>query len=163
MLICLSGTLQLVVAVATTTLVIVTGIEGILGLGPAIFLTTAALAAFPAGKLMDRHGRVPVLAVGCLVGTAATSITALGCLWDSAALVVLGFALVGVSNGTVLLARAAAADMVRPSGARGRSRSSSPGRSWARCSARSCSARSSPGSTSTRTTSSFRGSRPAAS
>lgn len=113
-LVCLSGTLQLVVAVATTTLVIVTGIEGILGLGPAIFLSTAALAAFPAGKLMDRHGRVPVLAVGCLVGTAATSITALGCLWDSAALVVVGFALVGVSNGTVLLARAAAADMAPP-------------------------------------------------
>jgi len=113
-LICLSGTLQLVVAVATTTLVLVTGIEGILGLGPAIFLTTAALAAFPAGRLMDKHGRVPVLAVGCLVGTVATSLTALGCLWDSAALVVLGFALVGVSNGTVLLARAAAADMVPP-------------------------------------------------
>ena len=113
-LICLSGTLQLVVAVATTTLVLVTGIEGILGLGPAIFLSTAALAAFPAGKLMDRHGRVPVLAVGCLIGTTATSLTALGCLWDSAALVVLGFALIGISNGTVLLARAAAADMVPP-------------------------------------------------
>jgi MFS family permease len=113
-LVCLSGTIQLVVAVATTTLVVVTGIEGILGLGPAIFLTTAALAAFPAGRLMDRHGRIPVLAVGCLVGTAGTSTTALGCLWDSTALVILGFALVGVANGTVLLARAAAADMVPP-------------------------------------------------
>ena len=41
-----------------------------------------------------------------------TSITSLGCLWDSAPVVILGFALVGVSNGTVLLARAAAADMV---------------------------------------------------
>ena len=48
-LVCLSGMIQLVVAVATTTLVVVTGIEGILGLGPAIFLTTAALAALPAG------------------------------------------------------------------------------------------------------------------
>ena len=111
---CLSGTLQLVAAVATTTLVVVTGIEGILGLGPAIFLTTAALAAFPAGRLMDRHGRIPVLAVGCLAGTAGTSTTALGCLWDSTPLVIVGFALVGVSSGTVLLARAAAADMVPP-------------------------------------------------
>lgn len=111
-LICLSGTIQLVVAVATTTLVLVTGIEGILGLGPAIFLSTAALAAFPAGRMMDRHGRIPVLAVGCLAGTAGTSVTALGCLWDSAPLVVLGFGLVGVANGIVLLARAAAADMV---------------------------------------------------
>jgi MFS family permease len=113
-LVCLSGTIQLVVAVATTTLVVVTGIEGILGLGPAIFLSTAALAAFPAGRLMDRHGRIPVLAVGCLVGTVGTSTTALGCLWDSTPLVIVGFALVGVANGTVLLARAAAADMVPP-------------------------------------------------
>ena len=50
---------QLAVAVATVTLVLVTGIEGILGLGPAIFLTAGALAAFPAGRLMDRLGRVP--------------------------------------------------------------------------------------------------------
>ncbi len=113
-LVCLSGMLQLAVAVATTTLVVVTGIEGILGLGPAIFLSTAALAAFPAGRLMDRHGRVPVLAAGCLAGAAGTSVTALGCFRDSAPLVVLGFALVGVSIGTVLLARAAAADLVPP-------------------------------------------------
>jgi MFS family permease len=113
-LVCLSGTIQLVVAVSTTTLVVVTGIEGILGLGPAIFLASAALAAFPAGRLMDRHGRIPVLAGGCLLGTAGTSTTALGCLWGSAPLVVIGFAVVGTANGTVLLARAAAADMVPP-------------------------------------------------
>jgi MFS family permease len=109
---CLSGTIQLVVAIATTTLVVVTGIEGILGLGPAIFLTAGALGAFPAGRLMDRHGRIPVLAAGCLAGVVGTSTTALGCLWDLAPLVILGFAIVGISNGTVLLARAAAADMV---------------------------------------------------
>jgi MFS family permease len=113
-LVCLSGTIQLVVAVATTTLVVVTGIEGILGLGPAIFLTSGALAAFPAGRLMDRHGRIPILAAGCLVGVVGTSTTGLGCLWGSAPVVILGFAVVGVANGTVLLARAAAADMVPP-------------------------------------------------
>ena len=45
----LSGMVQLAVAVGTVTLVLVTGIEGILGLGPAIFLTAGALAALPAG------------------------------------------------------------------------------------------------------------------
>ena len=60
----LSGVLQLAVAVATITLVLVTGIESILGLGPAIFLTAGALAALPAGRLMDRLGRVPVIAGG---------------------------------------------------------------------------------------------------
>ena len=110
----LSGMAQLAVAVATVTLVLVTGIEGILGLGPAIFLTAGALASLPAGRLMDRHGRIPVLAGGCVAGVAGCLTTALGCELESAALVVAGFALVGVSQGTILLARAAAADMYPP-------------------------------------------------
>jgi MFS family permease len=110
----LSGMVQLAVAVATVTLVLVTGIEGILGLGPAIFLTAGALAAFPAGRLMDRYGRIPVLAAGCVAGIAGCLTTALGCELESAAIVVTGFALVGVAQGTILLARAAAADMYPP-------------------------------------------------
>lgn len=111
---CLSGMVQLAVAVATVTLVLVTGIEGILGLGPAIFLLAAAGAALPAGRAMDRLGRVPVLAAGACSGIAGCCVTALGCELESAALVIVGFALVGVASGTVLLARAAAADMYPP-------------------------------------------------
>lgn len=111
---CLSGMVQLAVAVATVTLVLVTGIEGILGLGPAIFLVAAALAALPAGRLMDRLGRIPVLAGGCVAGILGCAVTALGCEVESATIVVTGFALVGVAQGTVLLARAAAADMYPP-------------------------------------------------
>jgi MFS family permease len=111
---CLSGMVQLAVAVATITLVLVTGVEGILGLGPAIFLMAGALAAFPAGKLMDRFGRVPVLAGGCGAGIAGCLVTALGTKIESTVLVVVGFALVGIASGTVLLARAAAADMYPP-------------------------------------------------
>ena len=111
---CLSGMVQLAVAVATVTLVLVTGIEGILGLGPAIFLTAGALAALPAGRLMDRHGRIPVLAGGCVAGIVGCLVTALGTGVESAAIVVLGFALVGIAQGTILLARAAAADMYPP-------------------------------------------------
>ncbi len=110
----LSGMVQLAVAVGTITLVLVTGIEGILGLGPAIFLTAGALAALPAGRLMDRHGRIPVLAGGCVAGIAGSLTTALGCELESAPVVVAGFALVGVAQGTILLARAAAADMYPP-------------------------------------------------
>ncbi len=110
-LLTLSGVLQLAAAVATVTLVLVTGIESILGLGPAIFLTAGALAALPAGRLMDRHGRVPVIAAGFVVGAIGCSLTALGCLADNAPLVVLGFVGVGAMNGSVLLARTAAADM----------------------------------------------------
>jgi MFS family permease len=110
----LSGMVQLAVAVSTVTLVLVTGIEGILGLGPAIFLSAGALAALPAGRLMDQHGRIPVLAGGCVAGIAGCLTTALGCEVESAAIVVVGFALVGVAQGTILLARAAAADMYPP-------------------------------------------------
>ena len=110
----LSGMVQLAVAVGTVTLVLVTGIEGILGLGPAIFLTAGALAALPAGRLMDRYGRIPVLAAGCLAGIAGCLTTALGCEVDSAVLVIAGFALVGMAQGTILLSRAAAADMYPP-------------------------------------------------
>jgi MFS family permease len=110
-LVTLSGVLQLAVAVATITLVLVTGIESILGLGPAIFLTAGALAALPAGRLMDRYGRVPVISGGFVVGIVACMLTALGCVVDSAALVILGFLGVGGMNGAVLLARTAVADM----------------------------------------------------
>ena len=110
-LLLLSGVLQLAVAVATITLVLVTGIESILGLGPAIFLAAGALAALPAGRLMDRIGRVPVIAGGFVIGAVGCSLTALGCLADSAILVVLGFVGIGAMNGSVLLARTAAADM----------------------------------------------------
>jgi MFS family permease len=110
-LVTLSGVLQLATAVATITLVLVTGVESILGLGPAIFLSAGAVAALPAGRLMDRHGRVPVLAGGFVVGMAGCVLTALGCIADSAVLVVLGFVGVGGMNGAVLLSRTAVADM----------------------------------------------------
>ena len=113
-LLTLSGILQLAVAVATITLVLVTGIESILGLGPAIFLTAGALAALPAGRLMDRFGRVPVISGGFVIGAVGCALTALGCLADSAPLVILGFVGVGAMNGAVLLARTSAADMVPP-------------------------------------------------
>ena len=111
---CLSGMVQLAVAVGTVTLVLITGVEGILGLGPAIFLTAGALSALPAGRLMDRLGRIPVLAGGCVAGIVGSLATALGCEIESAVVVVAGFAFIGVSQGTILLARAAAADMYPP-------------------------------------------------
>jgi MFS family permease len=110
-LICLSGMFQLAVAVATTTLVLATGVEGILGLGPAIFLTASAVAAGPAGRAMDRFGRMPVIRLGFVCGILGGVVTAAGCALDSWVFVVLGFAFAGGSSGIVLLSRAAAAEM----------------------------------------------------
>ena len=110
----LYGMVELSAAVAPITFAAVTGLEGLVGLGPAIFLGTAALSAFPAGRAMDRFGRVPVLAGGFGSGILGCTLTGLGASLVSVVAVVFGFVLIGASIGTVMLYRAAAADMYPP-------------------------------------------------
>src|SRR5918999_1920819 len=109
-----SGMLQLSAAVASLTLVLVIDVEGLLGLGPAIMLAAAAVAAFPAGRAMDRVGRVPVLAAGYCTGIAGCALSALGSASGSAPAVLAGLLGVGAASGTALLARVAAGDMYPP-------------------------------------------------
>jgi MFS family permease len=109
-----SAMLQLSAAVASLTLVLVLDVEGLLGLGPAIVLATGALVAVPAGRAMDRVGRVPVLAAGFCAGAVGCGLAALGSTAASAPLVLAGLALVGAASATALLARTAAGDMYPP-------------------------------------------------
>jgi MFS family permease len=109
-----SAVLQLVAAVSSLTFVLVTGVRGLLGLGPAIFLVASGLTAVPAGRLMDRFGRTPVMSFGFAVGAAGCALTALATRIDSALAVIAGFALVGASGGIALLIRTAAGDMYPP-------------------------------------------------
>ena len=109
-----SSVLQLVAAVSSITFVLVTGIEGLLGLGPAIFLTASALTAVPAGRAMDRIGRRPVIAGGYLLATAGCGLTALATNLSSTPLVLAGFLMTGAANGIALLIRTAAGDMYPP-------------------------------------------------
>ena len=109
-----SGMLQLSAAVASLTFVLVTGVKGLLGLGPAIVLASGALAALPAGRAMDRFGRVPVIAAGFVIGTLGGVFAALGSALELAVPVFLGLAFVGIAGGTSLLARTAAGDMYPP-------------------------------------------------
>ena len=109
-----SGMLQLNAAVASLTLVLVVGVEGLLGLGPAIVLASGALAALPAGRAMDGRGRVPVLAFGFATGGLGCVLAAAGSKLDAAPLVLLGLLAVGASSGIALLARTAAGDMYPP-------------------------------------------------
>jgi MFS family permease len=106
--------LQLSAAVASITLVLVLDVEGLLGLGPAIVLASGALAALPAGRAMDRVGRVPVLAAGYLIGAAGCALAALGSATESALAVLAGLGGVGAASGVALLARTAAGDMYPP-------------------------------------------------
>ena len=109
-----SAVLQLVAAVSSLTFVLVTGVRGLLGLGPAIFLTASGLTAVPAGRLMDRWGRTPVMTIGFAAGAAGCALTALATRVDSAIALIAGFGLVGASGAIALLIRTAAGDMYLP-------------------------------------------------
>jgi MFS family permease len=110
----LYGMVELAAAVATLTFVSAGGPRGLVGLAPAVFLASAALAALPAGRWMDRVGRAPVLRVGFGAGVCGSLAAAIGTFSSSLPAVVVGFVLVGGSTGTVMLSRAAAADMYPP-------------------------------------------------
>jgi MFS family permease len=113
-LVCNSGMFQLAAALSSLTLVAVTGITGILGLGPAIFLASGAIVVGPAGRLMDRVGRMPVIRTGYGVGAIACGVVAAGCAVPSAVLVAVGLGLLGGAGATIQLTRAAAAEMFPP-------------------------------------------------
>jgi MFS family permease len=103
--------LQLSAAVATLTVVLVVGVHSLVGLGPAIVLGTGALFALPAGRAMDRFGRIPVLVGGFSLGVVGGVLAAVGAGYDLAAPVVIGLVCVGAASATALLARTAAGDM----------------------------------------------------
>jgi MFS family permease len=109
-----SAVVQLVAAVSSLTFVLVTGVEGLLGLGPAIFLTASALTAVPAGRAMDRVGRKPVISLGFVLAAFGCCLTALATQIGSTVAVIAGFALMGAAGAIALLIRTAAGDMYPP-------------------------------------------------
>jgi MFS family permease len=109
-----SAMLQLSAAVATLTVALVVGIEGLLGLGPALVAGAGALASLPAGRAMDRFGRRPVLAAGFAIGATGGLLLALGSAREVPTAVVIGLLFVGLSTGVSLLTRTAAGDMYPP-------------------------------------------------
>ncbi|HET7137782.1 MAG TPA: MFS transporter [Gaiellaceae bacterium] len=109
-----SGMIQLAVALGTVTIVAVTGVDSILGLGPAVFLVAGAIAVGPAGRLSDRVGRMPVIRSGYVLGIAGPLVTAAGCHWEQGVLVFAGLGLCGAAQSIVLLSRAASAEMFPP-------------------------------------------------
>ncbi len=113
-LVCNSGMFQLAAALSSLTLVAVTGVKGILGLGPAIFLGSGAVAVGPAGRLMDRVGRMPVIRGGYAAGALGCGAVAGGCAIPSAAVVAVGLSVLGGAGAVIQLTRAAAAEMFPP-------------------------------------------------
>ena len=106
--------IELVFGVSALTFEQGGGSEALAGVAPGIFLACAAFAALAAGRAMDRYGPRPVLAAGFAAGLAGCLLAALGADRGALAPALLGFALTGVTTGTVLLSRAAAAEMYPP-------------------------------------------------
>jgi MFS family permease len=109
-----SAAAQLSAAMSTLTFALVTGKSNLLGVGPALTMVAAALVAQPAGRLMDRVGRIPVIATGFGAGAIGCAFLGIGALKESSALALAGFVLFGVAAATSQLTRAAAGDMYPP-------------------------------------------------
>jgi MFS family permease len=105
---------QLAAAVNALTFVLITGITGLLGLGPAIFLAASGLAALPAGRAMDRYGRRPVIVAGFVIAAAGCSLIALATRTDSPIQLIVGMSFTGAAGAVALLIRTAAGDMYPP-------------------------------------------------
>src|SRR5205085_4867172 len=105
---------QLAAAVNSLTFVLITGITGLLGLGPAIFLASSGLAALPAGRAMDRYGRRPVIVAGFVIAAAGCSLIALATRTGSTPQLIVGMCMTGAAGGVALLIRTAAGDMYPP-------------------------------------------------
>jgi MFS family permease len=105
---------QLAAAVNSLTFVLITGVRGLLGLGPAIFLASSGLAALPAGRAMDRFGRRPVIVVGFFVAAAGCLLIALATRTGSPLQLIVGMSMTGAAGGVALLIRTAAGDMYPP-------------------------------------------------
>jgi MFS family permease len=105
---------QLAAAVNSLTFVLITGIHGLLGLGPAIFLAASGLAALPAGQAMDRFGRRPVIVAGFVIAALGCSLIALATRTSSPLQLIVGMSMTGAAGGVALLIRTAAGDMYPP-------------------------------------------------
>ena len=81
------------------------------GLGPATFLVASGLATIPAGRLMDRWGRVPGLSLGFLVAAVGCGLLFAAVTFGVTPLFFAGLLALGAGLGSVGLARAGAADM----------------------------------------------------
>ena len=109
-----SAAAQLSAAMSTVTFALVTGVSSLLGVGPALTMVASALTAQPAGRMMDRVGRIPVLATGFLAGALGAALLGLGTMRHQPLVALPGFVLFGVAVATSQLARAAAGDMYPP-------------------------------------------------
>jgi MFS family permease len=97
--------------IATIVAKQLTGQAALAGVPGALYLLGAALAAYPAARLMERAGRRPGLSLGFMIGAAGALVAGLAVVVHSFAGFLLGYTLMGASQGFNDLGRYAAAEM----------------------------------------------------
>lgn len=90
----------------------ITGQPALAGLPSMVYLLGSALGAYPAGRFMDRFGRRSGLTVGFAIAVLGALAAAVGVSANSFAGLLVGFALIGLGQGALNLARFAAAEVV---------------------------------------------------
>ncbi len=90
------------------------GNDALAGLPSTLMLAGAAIAAYPAGRAMQRFGRRPGLIIGMLFGVSGMLIDGIAVIGHSFPLFLIGLFLVGTARGITDQSRYAAADAVHP-------------------------------------------------
>ena len=106
--------IQLQAALTTITTETLTGQTWSAGMASALFSVTLGLVAIPAGRLMDRLGRGPVIVGGFVVAALAAAVLFVAVSTQSLALFLVAMAVLGIGLGAASLSRVGAADMAPP-------------------------------------------------
>ncbi|HEX6988343.1 MAG TPA: MFS transporter [Bacillota bacterium] len=99
---------------ASIVMLRLTGAAWAVSLPSAVMQLTGALAAVPAGRMMDRRGRRPGIALAMILGAVAFTLAAAGDGLGSLLLFGVGVVVAGVANGIAQLVRSAASDLYPP-------------------------------------------------
>lgn len=110
---------QISAALGSVIVLEMTGDLALVGVPFFLFYLGSGLSAYPAGRLMDRHGRVPVLVGGHVVAAAGFLVGAVAFLIGQFPLFLVGTTLASLGAGATYLTRLAAADLY-PARERGR-------------------------------------------
>lgn len=106
--------IQLQAALTTITTEILTGQTWSAGVASALFSLTLGLVAIPAGRLMDRVGRGPVIVAGFVLAGVAAGGLFVAVSTQVLALFLATMVLLGLGLGAASLVRVGAADMAPP-------------------------------------------------
>lgn len=88
--------------------------SGWAGVPTALILITSSLIVYPMANWKDKKGYKAVLSLAFSLGAFGGALAAAGALLQSRAFLMLGFIFVGCANGSILLSRFAAAEIVAP-------------------------------------------------